>query len=328
MLWSQTHRYFDHAVYERLRTLKGLNVLVHGPEGCSKHVYVQRFVDECIGISCEDWKWNTFVINDDKKTEVSLFIRQSRLHNEFCLNEFTSNQKHFVRCILKPLVKNLCISNNGSLCSKLIVIYNVELLSNATQSELRTLTEKYVNHANFVFVTSRIGEIIPTIQSNTIPFRVCRPTNADLLAFIKNVMKIENETVATRTINQYIEANENQPVKVLNSIQLHVCKIPNDLDKHIHKLCEHIQAGKFKLIREVLYVLMVKNVSPIHIIKSVVLAFQTHEVARYGAIYSHKIVHSERVIYQLEAFVNHCVGACATTNKSSRRTKHKKEEVG
>lgn len=326
MLWSQTHRYFDYAVYERLQTLKGLNVLVHGPEGCSKHVYVQRFVDDWIGISCEDWKWNTFVINDDKKTEVSLFIRQSRLHNEFCLNEFTSNQKHFVRWILKPLVKNLCISNNGSLCSKLIVIYNVELLSNATQSELRTLTEKYANHASFVFVTSRVGEIIPAIHSNTIPFRVCRPTNGELLAFVKNVLKTENETVATRTINQHIEANENQPVKVLNSIQLHARKIPNDLEKHIHKLCEHIQAGKFKLIREVLYVLMVKNVSPIHIIKSVVLAFQTHEVARYGAIYSHKIVHSERAIYQLEAFVNHCVAVCATSK--SRRAKHKKEEVG
>lgn len=326
MLWSQTHRYFDYAVYERLRTLKGLNVLVHGPEGCSKHVYVQRFVDDWIGISCEDWKWNTFVINDDKKTEVSLFIRQSRLHNEFCLNEFTSNQKHFVRWILKPLVKNLCISNNGSLCSKLIVIYNVELLSNATQSELRTLTEKYANHASFVFVTSRVGEIIPAIHSNTIPFRVCRPTNGELLAFVKNVLKTENETVATRTINQHIEANENQPVKVLNSIQLHARKIPNDLEKHIHKLCEHIQAGKFKLIREVLYVLMVKNVSPIHIIKSVVLTFQTHEVARYGAIYSHNIVHSERAIYQLEAFVNHCVAVCATSK--SRRAKHKKEEVG
>jgi len=156
---------------------------------------------------------------------------------------------------------------------------------------------------------------------------VCRPTNAELLVFIKNVLKTENETVVTRTINQHIEANENQPVKVLNSIQLHARKIPNDLEKHVHKLCEHIQTGKFKSIRELLYVLMVKNVSPIHIIKSVVLAFQTHEVTRYGAIYSHKIVHSERAIYQLEAFVNHCVGVCAT-NKSSQRTKHKKEEVG
>jgi hypothetical protein len=155
-----------------------------------------------------------------------------------------------------------------------------------------------------------------------VSFRVCRPTNSDLLAFVKNVLYVEKVTIITRTINHYIEINDNQPNKVLNALQQYLCKIPNDIDKHVHKLCEHIESGKFKQVRELLYILMVKNVSPIHIIKMITIQLRSHDVTRLAAISSHNLIHSERAIYHLEAFTTHCIAVHAT-NKS-RRTKNKK----
>lgn len=321
MLWSSTNEYWDENVYSKLKKLRGLNVLVYGPTGSSKRAYVKRFVQECINIPHEDWKWTTFVINDEKKTEVSLFVKQSRLHVEYILGEFVNNQKYFIKGILKQIVKNLSISNDGSLCSKLVVIYNIHLLSNSSQQELKTLVEKYSNQANFMFVTNRYGSIIPTIISNTIGFRIPRPETKSLRMFVNKILAVEGVNISTRIINQYIEKNDNHIFKTLDSLQFHAYKIPNEVEKQFLKLYENISAGHFKNIREGLYILMVNNIPPETIITAIVIHFKSPQITRFGSIYAYNIVNSERTIYHLEAFTNSCV-RCMKSDSS--RPKNKK----
>jgi len=307
MVWEHEYAYHDEEIYKNLLKLQGLNILVYGPKGCSKREYVGKYVKHCINISCEDWKWTTFTINDDKKTDVSLFVRQSRLHVELILCEFTNYQKYFVKHILKPIVKNLSIANNGSVCSKLIVIYNLHLLHIASQQELRTLIEKYSTYANFVFVTSKVGNIINTIVSNTTQFRISRPSTKDLNKYIKTTLAKDNISISTRVINNHIELNDNHVTNVISSLQFYDNKIPNEMDKSLNKLCEYIISCKFKQIREMLYIIMINNVHYDEILTHVVNYFKRSYIARYAAIYSHKLVNSERVIYHLEAFTNNCV---------------------
>mgnify|MGYP001291106821 FL=1 len=321
MLWSSKHIYFDKTIEQQLLRLVGMNVLIYGPLGNSKNMYADQLVKHLTGIhTFDEWEWSTIELNDEKKSEISLFTRESKFHVDILLNEMVCNNKSIVKYYIKSFLKNRCISIDGNLLHKTIVVYNAEYLSNQSQHELKTIIEKYSLHNTFILISERVDFIIENVKNMLIMYRIGLPTSTQMLRFVKNTLIEENVSVSTRTINQYIDFNQHNPVDILNSLQLYVYKIPNTNDKLIQKLCDSIKNAKFKHIREILYILLVQNICPITIIKHIVNTLGTYEIIMYAARYSHSIKHSERVIYHLEAFTNCCV-MCLQNSVHSKNKK-------
>lgn len=319
MLWSTKHIYLDKGVEQNLLKLSGTNILIHGPHGNSQHVYAERLTKHVTGIPrFEDWVWSTVELNDDKKSELSLFTRKSRLHTDIVLNEHVCNNKSIIKYFIKSHVKNRCLSVDGTLIHKTIVIYNIEYLNTQNQHELKNIIEKYWLNNTIIMLSNRIDSITDNIKNMMIVCRIGLPTSVQLVKFVKKTLIDENTTINTRIINQHINSNHQNPVNVLNSLQMHVNKITNTNEQMLQKLCDHIRSSNLKQIRELLYILLVQNICPIHIIKHITHALGTYDIVMYAAKYSHMITQSERVIYHLEAFTNYCVLCLESSIQSSK----------
>lgn len=306
MLWSHKYKYIKPSVLKDLVNLNGLNMIIYGPSGGSKHNYVEEYIRHIIKIKYEDWHCKMYHINAEKKIDINLYVRQSRLHVECYLDEFGNYHKHFVRHIIKPIVSNLTIATDGHICSKLIVIYNIHYLSVSSQQELRKLTEKFMPAALFIFVTDKLGSVIKQLTSSFILYRISRPSTKELKTFVNTVvLEEEKTTMSVKCINQQIEKQNNHISNTLNGIQF--LKKHDDIEKILLKLCKNIIKGSFQEIRDILYILMVNNTHYNDILKFVVLFFKSYEITQNASIYSHKMVCCERVIYHLEAFTNGCV---------------------
>jgi DNA polymerase III delta prime subunit len=324
MLWSHKHKYCKDCIVRDILQLHGLNMIIYGPPGGSKRFYVDEYIRKTININFEDWSCNVYHINAEKKVEINLFIRQSRLHIECYLDEFGNYHKYFVKHIIKPIVSNLTITTDGHVCSKLIVIYNIHYLSNSNQQELRKLVEKYTSTASFIFVTDKLSSVINQLTSSLVLYRISRPTTKELKSFIKDILLKEETVISVKNINQQIEKNENHIMNTLNSLQF-IKKDFDNIDDTLLILCHNIKIFDFHAIRVNLYMLMINNTPYNTIIKFVVLYFKSFQITTYAAIYSHRLECCERVIYHLEAFTNECVRIMMLSpNESSIGTKDEK----
>jgi replication factor C subunit 3/5 len=102
---------------------------------------------------------------------------------------------------------------------KLIILDEIDAMTDDAQAILRKVVEKYVNNVRFCFICNYLKKINPAIQSRCIIFRFSPIPNTHMEKFINNICKNENIKINNNAIKLIIKRTNGDMRKLLNILQ-------------------------------------------------------------------------------------------------------------
>lgn len=316
-MWShkvyKSHSFLQNHV-ERLHALLGGNVLMYGPRGGGKYRILDAMLHRA-GIltnTTRVWTFRTYTFNE-KRSEISLLVRESPLHSEFMLRDIGSNERHIVKHIVSDLSKNMTITANGQLTYKLIVIHNVDYLSIKSHDVLATCMERHVHASRFIFITSKLNMVSPRLQSRCMLFRISRPPHECLQSYMLHILECEHTSTDPSRVDGIIRECEHHIDNSINVLQLSCLKATDSTSALYDAMVEaFFKKANIKKLRDLLYVLIVNNKEATDIFHNLITRMyarwkddphKAHALYHFAAEYEWRSCISERYIYHIEAFL-------------------------
>lgn len=137
-----------------------------------------------------------------------------------------------VRNRIKQFVTTYGMTENDSTPPfKLIILDEIDAMTDDAQAILRKVVEKYVSNVRFCFICNYLKKINPAIQSRCIIFRFSPILNTYMEKFIINICKNENITIDTGSIKLITNRTNGDMRKLLNILQSINMYISNDNKK-------------------------------------------------------------------------------------------------
>ena len=125
-----------------------------------------------------------------------------------------------VRNRIKQFVTTYGLAENESTPPfKLIILDEIDAMTDDAQAILRKVVEKYVNNVRFCFICNYLKKINPAIQSRCIIFRFSPIPDIYLEKFIKNICDNENIKMNNNSIKLIIKRTNGDMRKLLNILQ-------------------------------------------------------------------------------------------------------------
>lgn len=140
------------------------------------------------------------------------------------LNASDNRNIQVVRKIIKEFASCKTLFNSGY---KLIILDEVDSMTNDAQFCLRRIMETYCENVRFCFICNFVGKIIPAIQSRCTKFKFSNLKNDQISSRLDSIMKEENIEVNESILDVIMYYCNGDMRKILNYIQLfkfHKCK--------------------------------------------------------------------------------------------------------
>lgn len=111
------------------------------------------------------------------------------------------------------------VENKNTPPFKLIILDEIDAMTDDAQSILRKVVEKYVNNVRFCFICNYLKKINPAIQSRCIIFRFSPIPNNYMEKIIKNICANENIEINNNAIKLIVKITNGDMRKLLNILQ-------------------------------------------------------------------------------------------------------------
>lgn len=194
ILWTEKYRpkRLDEVVgQERVvnRLKKLLNsrnlphILINGPKGCGKTMFVLILANELYGDSVSD---NFTILNASDFFDLG----KSYLDKEERFSRFYKKNESIIS-IFKESIKKYASIVPFNVDYKLIFIDNAENLRQDAQDALRRIMERYSNTCRFIFATTSKSSIIPPIRSRCANIFVPKPEKSLISDILLNILDKE-----------------------------------------------------------------------------------------------------------------------------------------
>jgi len=144
------------------------------------------------------------------------------------LNASDNRNIQVVRKIIKEFASCKTLFNNGY---KLIILDEVDSMTNDAQFCLRRIMETYCENVRFCFICNFVGKIIPAIQSRCSKFKFSNLKNDQISSRLDTIMKEEGIEINKDILDVIMNYCNEDMRKILNYIQLfkfHKCKDNTD----------------------------------------------------------------------------------------------------
>lgn len=102
---------------------------------------------------------------------------------------------------------------------KLIILDEIDAMTDDAQAILRKVVEKYVSNVRFCFICNYLKKINPAIQSRCIIFRFSPIPDTHMEKFIKNICISENIKINDKALKLIIKKTNGDMRKLLNILQ-------------------------------------------------------------------------------------------------------------
>lgn len=102
---------------------------------------------------------------------------------------------------------------------KLIILDEIDAMTDDAQAILRKVIEKYVNNVRFCFICNYLKKINPAIQSRCVIFRFNPIPHKNLYEYINNICYNENIYITQNAIELIIKISNGDMRKLLNIMQ-------------------------------------------------------------------------------------------------------------
>lgn len=290
-MWSHKKVFQEkfQGVFSHLGKLVGAhNVLVYGPKGNGMMTSVHLMLDQT-GIMPLNHEW-TFVdcrLNTDNKNTLGILTRRNVRCVEIVMRDFGTNERYIVKNIIQKISESFVISETG-LETKLIVIHNIEHFSDESQRILAVFAEKHSSCTRYFFTTHKYNSVYRGLLTQCAGYRIPRPHETDL--------------VKTFGVSQDRHLENSIDQAQMRSLGIQKSSAEQCFDEILSGI------HKIKTVRDIVYTLLVNNVSGNTIITALtdrcVRAYPeiAHEIVRWAAEYDHRLSKCERPMYHIEAF--------------------------
>jgi replication factor C subunit 3/5 len=116
------------------------------------------------------------------------------------------------------ITKGLC-ENKKTPAFKLIILDEIDAMTDDAQAILRKVIEKYVSNVRFCFICNYLKKINPAIQSRCVIFRF-NPIPSDIISdYVVDICSKENIKITSNGLNLIIKKSNGDMRKLLNILQ-------------------------------------------------------------------------------------------------------------
>ena len=139
------------------------------------------------------------------------------------------------------------VENETTPLFKLIILDEIDAMTEDAQAILRKVIEKYVSNVRFCFICNYLKKINPAIQSRCVIFRFKPIPDSYMHKFIVDVCTNEKMKIRTGAIKLIIERANGDMRKLLNvlqSIYMYAYSIKNSTDIDVKTYIENVHNNK------------------------------------------------------------------------------------
>ena len=172
-----------------------LNLLILGPSNSGKTIMLDCLIRKYYNLNKnQSFPYNNImIINNLKEQGVNYYRNEMKT---FCQSHSTIPHK-----------------------KKMVIIDDMDTLSEQSQQVFRNYIDKYKNNINFITVCSNIQKIIDSIQSRLYIFKLQPLSNNYLLSIINNITEKENINIDNESKNYLLKISDNNIRTIINNLE-------------------------------------------------------------------------------------------------------------
>lgn len=307
-MWSHKYPFTTESPLELL--LGRTNVLVYGPSGAGMSHVVKRALDVAKLIpENQEWGFVECQLSNENKNTLSILSRRTIRCTEYIMRDFGTNERYVVKNLLQKVSESFVISETNQITYKVIVLHNIEHFSKESQHILGVFAEKHSACSRYVFTTYNRSGVYRSLLTQCALLRLPRPSASALKTFLKDILVRENEHLTDTDLDEIVDRQDAHVERCVDHVQMRVLGVTSSFEQIMDKICNIILSKKpnrIKLIRDLVYTLLVNNVNSKEIIMSTLERYanspHVHEIVHIAALYEARMTACERPMYHLEAF--------------------------
>ncbi len=177
--------FFHHEIYKILEVMSHDNsiphLLFHGPVGSGKKTMVRIFLQMLFGESIKVEKNVRYTVSSSGNNETEEEFKQSH-HHIFIEPKGNNHDRYLIHDVIKVYVSkaryNIIKSRHKF---KVVVINNLDIMSESVQFSLRRTIEKYSEQCRFILISNSISRVINPITSRCKCISVRAPSEIDIV---------------------------------------------------------------------------------------------------------------------------------------------------
>ena len=201
-----------------------LNLLIIGPSNSGKTIMLDCLIRKYYNLNKnQSFPYNNImIINNLKEQGVNYYRNEMKT---FCQSHSTIPYK-----------------------KKMVIIDDMDTLSEQSQQVFRNYIDKYKNNINFITVCSNIQKIIDSIQSRLYIFKLQPLSNNYLLSIINNITEKENINIDNQSKNYLLKISDNNIRTIINNLEkIHIYSNHSFIDfDNVKLICSSISIHIFE----------------------------------------------------------------------------------
>lgn len=296
------------------------HIIFYGPNGSGKKTMINIFLEMLFNKNIHNTKEVPYEIVSSGGKKTFEKIKQSNYHIE--INpKGTNYDRYLIHDIVKEYAKskslNMIFENNKQF--KLVLINNVDNMSNDAQLSLRRTMEVYSDKCRFIMWCESLSKIIKELQSRCIKIRVMSPTNDEIFMYIFKIAMKENIDIRLNKLSDIVIKANGNIKHALWDLQFlkYGYEYVTEYSKTINNIIELIIDGKLdniKLIKELLFHLMITNFSGSIILRDILNCIclsnnkkfndnNKQKIISKGAEIEYRLIKKRREIIHFTSFI-------------------------
>ena len=219
--------FFHKDIYEILEIMSNddsiPHLLFHGPHGSGKKTMVKIFLEMLFGDSVKLTKNVKYIVCGSCNNETEEEFKQS-YHHIFIEPKGNNHDRYLIHDVMELYVSkaryNMIKSKHKF---KVVVINNVDIMSESVQFSLRRTIEKYSEQCRFILISNSISKVINPISSRCKCICVKTPSEEEIIEYIHYISLKESVKISLDKLTYFIQNYNGNIKNVLWQIEL--CKL-------------------------------------------------------------------------------------------------------
>jgi DNA polymerase III delta prime subunit len=208
--------FFHEKIYELLEIMANddsvPHLLFHGPPGCGKKTMVNIFMQLLFGETINTVRNVSYNISGSGNMVTVEDFAQS-FHHIFIEPKGNNHDRYLIHDVIKVYVGrasyNIIKSKHNF---KLVVINNVDIMSESVQFSLRRTIEQYSDQCRFIIISNSISKVIDPLASRCLCINVKSPNINNIIDYTFHISRLENITITIDKLS-YIISKYNGNIK-------------------------------------------------------------------------------------------------------------------
>lgn len=218
--------FFHHEIYDMLKIMaedKSMpHLIFYGRKGCGKKTMVNIFMHMLFGDSIKNTRKVAYNVSSSCNNDDTVHEFIQSFHHILIEPSGNNHDRYLIHDIIKLYLSKIGYNVIKSRYKfKLIVINNVDMMSESVQFSLRRTIEQYSIDCRFIMIADSISKIVEPLSSRCKCIGIKSPDLVDIIDYSINISNKENLTLGLDQLAYIIQEYKGDIKNVLWRIELY-----------------------------------------------------------------------------------------------------------